>query len=150
HDVTGGNSTGSPVYSAAVGYDLVTGRGSPAANRIVTDLVGQAATTPGATHLSVAVPAATTAGASFGLTLTVLDGSNNPVTGYTGTVHFTSSDGQAILPADYTFTSADMGVHAFTATLKTAGSQTVTGTDTATSSITGGATVAVRAAAATV
>jgi hypothetical protein len=58
-------------------------------------------------------------------------------TGYTGTVHFTSSDPQAVLPANYTFAAADNGVHTFTATLKTAASQSLTATDAATSSITG-------------
>ena len=52
--------------------------------------------------------------------------------GYTGTVHFTSSDAQAGLPADYTFTAADAGSHTFTVTLKTAGTQSITATDTAT------------------
>ena len=53
------------------------------------------------------------------------------------------------LPANYTFTAADAGMHTFTGlTLKTAGSQTVTATDTVTSSITGKATVAVSPAAA--
>ena len=36
------------------------------------------------------------------------------VTGYTGTVHFTSTDNTATLPANYTFTAADKGVHTFT------------------------------------
>ncbi len=56
------------------------------------------------------------------------DGSTN--TGYRGTVHFNSSDPQAVLPADYTFTAADKGVHTFSATLKTAGSQSITASDT--------------------
>jgi outer membrane autotransporter protein len=49
-------------------------------------------------------------------------------------VHFTSSDGSAVLPANATLTN---GVGTFTATLKTAGTQTITATDTATASITG-------------
>jgi len=36
----------------------------------------------------------------------------------------------AALPADYTFTAADAGVHTFSATLKTAGTQSLTVTDT--------------------
>jgi subtilase family serine protease len=40
HDVT----TGSNGYSAGAGYDLVTGRGSPVANRLVPDLVAVGAT----------------------------------------------------------------------------------------------------------
>jgi hypothetical protein len=98
-----------------------------------------------ATHFSITAPANTTAGSAFSVTVTALDANNNKATGYTGTVHFTSSDAAAVLPADYTFTSADAGVHTFTNafTLKTAGSDTVTATDKTTSSITGSATVSV-------
>jgi hypothetical protein len=52
------------------------------------------------------------------------------MTGYTGTVHFTSSDLQAVLPADYMFTAADHGTHTFTVTLKTASTLSITVTDT--------------------
>ena len=37
--MTTGGSTGSPGYSAAAGYDLVTGRGTPVANLVIADLV---------------------------------------------------------------------------------------------------------------
>jgi uncharacterized delta-60 repeat protein len=57
-------------------------------------------------------------------------------TGYTGTVHFTSSDPQAVLPADYTFTAADQGAHVFSATLWTPGTQSLFVTDTLTASLT--------------
>ena len=43
---------------------------------------------------------------------------NAMATGYTGTVHFTSSDGAAVLPANSTLTN---GVGTFSVTLKTAG-----------------------------
>jgi probable HAF family extracellular repeat protein len=76
-------------------------------------------------------PATTTAGAAGSFTVTVTDGSGGPAAGYTGTVHFASSDPQAALPADYTFTAGDAGVHTFTATLKTAGSQWLAATDAA-------------------
>ncbi|HEY1474866.1 MAG TPA: Ig-like domain repeat protein, partial [Pseudolabrys sp.] len=87
-----------------------------------------------ATHFSIAAPATATAGTAFNFTVTALDASNNVATGYTGTVHFTSSDGQALLPADSTLTN---GVGTFSSTLKTAGAQTITAKDTVTSSITG-------------
>src|SRR5205807_8410801 len=61
-------------------------------------------------------------------------------TAYRGIVHFTSSDAQATLPANYTFTSTDAGVHTFTAaaTLRTApGPQSITATDTVTATTTG-------------
>jgi hypothetical protein len=103
-----------------------------------------------ASRFAVNAPAGSTAGSAFSVTLTARDPFNNTATGYTGAVHFTSSDGQAALPANYAFTAADAGVHTFTngAMLKTAGSKTVTASDTVTSSITGSATVAVSPAAA--
>ena len=69
--------------------------------------------------------------------MTAHDGFGNVATGYTGTVHFTSSDGSATLPANYTFTGGDAGTHVFSVTLKTAGTQSITATDTVTGSITG-------------
>src|SRR5262249_48967774 len=45
-------------------------------------------------------------------------------------VHFTSTDGAAVLPVDYTFTVADNGAHTFTATFITAGGQALSVTDT--------------------
>ena len=42
-----------------------------------------------------------------------------------------------MLPANDTFVSGDNGTHAFSATLKTAGTQSITATDTITGSITG-------------
>src|SRR5207245_5579636 len=55
---------------------------------------------------------------------------------------------QALLPADYTYMASDNGVHSFAATLKTAGSQTLTATDTTTPSMTGTGSWSVAAAAA--
>jgi Ca2+-binding RTX toxin-like protein len=72
-----------------------------------------------------------TAGQDFPLSFMAVDSNGNPLPSYTGTVHFSSSDPQADLPADYTFTAADNGLHIFTATLKTAGAQWVAATDTA-------------------
>jgi hypothetical protein len=95
-------------------------------------------------------PSSVMAGVAGTETVTAKDASGNTATDYRGTVHFTSSDPQAVLPADYTFTAADAGVHAFGVTLKTAGTQSITATDTADSSITGtqaGITVTPAAAA---
>src|SRR5262249_46207867 len=82
-------------------------------------------------------------------TATAYDVFGNVTTGYRGTVHVTSSDGQATLPPDFTFTATDAGVHNFSATLQTAGTQSITTTDTANSSITGTGLVQVNAAPAT-
>jgi hypothetical protein len=95
----------------------------------------------GASTLVVAgFPSPTTAGTAQNFTVTADDAFGNVATGYTGTVHFTSSDAKAVLPGNYTFTAADAGQHTFSATLKTAGSQSLTATDTVTGSITGSQT----------
>jgi hypothetical protein len=99
-----------------------------------------------ATHLTVAAPSSATAGAAFMVTVTVLDAYGNVATGYRGSIHFTSTDTAAALPPDYTFTSTDKGVHTFSATFNTVGSQTLTVTDKAKPSIKGTATVTVNAA----
>jgi hypothetical protein len=71
-------------------------------------------------------PSPATAGAAGSITVQAIDQSGNPLTGYAGTVHFTSSDPQAVLPADYTFTAADAGMHIFNnVVLKTAGSRSI-------------------------
>src|SRR5205085_6053085 len=92
--------------------------------------------------------AAQTAGGGFTTTVTAKDAYNNTATGYTGTVHFTSSDPQASLPADYTFVAGDNGTKNVSVTLKTAGSRSVVATDTVTGSITGSASVTVSPAGA--
>jgi hypothetical protein len=86
-----------------------------------------------ATHFSVTSVAAATAGTAINFAVTALDASNNTATAYTGTVQFSSSDAQAVLPASSMLTN---GAGNFPVTLKTAGSQTITATDTV-SAITG-------------
>jgi len=100
-----------------------------------------------ASHFAVSAPGSATAGSAFNFTVTALDPFNNTMTGYNGTVHFTSSDGSATLLANSTLSSS---TGTFGATLKTAGSQTITATDTASSGITGTSnSIAASAAAAT-
>jgi len=107
-------------------------------------------TVPVATHFALTgFPSPTPAGSVQTFTLTALDASNQPVAGYVGTVHFTSTDAAATLPANYTFTGADAGTHSFTATLKTAGSQSLTATDAVNAALTGTQAVTVSPAAAT-
>ena len=76
----------------------------------------------------------TTAGVAFSVTVVVEDASNLTALGYIGTVGFTSSDTAAVLPADTTLSG---GVGAFSVTLRSFGNQTVTVTDTVTSSVFG-------------
>jgi sugar lactone lactonase YvrE len=100
------------------------------------------ATAGPATHFSVSAPATTIAGSPVTVTVTAQVADNNTATNYSGTVHFTSSDTGAALPANSTLTN---GVGTFTVTLFTVGTQTITATDTATSSITGSASLNVSA-----
>lgn len=108
-----------------------------------------------ADHLAVSAPASVGSGIPFAVTVTAQDASNNPLTSYTGTVHFTSSDVSAVLPPDYTFTASDNGTHTFTnqcpldashsgcaggVMLTSLGNQTVTATDTGSPGINGSAT----------
>ena len=76
-------------------------------------------------------------GQQFDMPATLQSDSGAANVGYTGTVHFTSTDPLAILPADYTFNFADAGFHRFIATLKTAGTQSITMTDTKLPLVTG-------------
>jgi hypothetical protein len=135
HDITTGTSTGSPNYAAGLGYDLVTGRGSPIANQIVSTLDE---------HFAITAPSAATAGVAITLTITALDGSGHTLTSYGGLVHLISTDNQAVFPAA---TSLIGGVGVFSVTLKTAGSQTITAADTNISSFSGFAAVSVQPAA---
>jgi predicted extracellular nuclease len=90
-------------------------------------------------HFDVSIPASVNQGVAFTGTVTARDAFNNVATTYNGTIHFTSSDGGAALPTDYTFTGGDAGTHTFTNgfTLFAAGSQSITATDTLTPTITG-------------
>ena len=81
-------------------------------------------------------PASTIAGASHSFTLTALQASGT-YANYQGTVHFSSTDRNATLPADYTFATSNSGTHSFSATFKTVNTeapytQTLIATDTAT------------------
>ncbi len=135
HDITSGTSTGSPHYSAGLGYDYVTGLGTPMANEVVASLDGTSATT----YDTLVLAASTTemAGTSFSLTVTARQAGGSTDTGYLGTIHLSSTDAQAGLPLNYTFTTGDEGSHTFTVTLKTAGTQSITATDTTTPVVTG-------------
>jgi hypothetical protein len=136
-------------------YTFTTGTGSDNGSHTFTGVVLQTAGTqtvtaddlesglvgtlpvqviPGpASHFGVGgFPSPITVGIPGSFTVTALDASNNVATGYTGTVHFSSTDPQATLPGDYQFTPADAGTHTFTATLRTPAQQSIAATDLAT------------------
>ena len=67
------------------------GRSSP----IAVSAAGAAAS-----HFAFSAPTSLAAGGIFVFSVTAKDAGNNTVPGYTGTVHFSSTDPQAALPAD--------------------------------------------------
>lgn len=71
-------------------------------------------------------PSPTIAGDTGSFTITAFDTFNNLATNYTGTVSFSSSDSRSTLPGASTLTN---GSRTFNATLRTAGTQSLTGTD---------------------
>jgi sugar lactone lactonase YvrE len=75
---------------------------------------------------ALTLPGVATAGSFLSGLLTV----KNPSATYTRTVTFASTDPQATIPANYTFTASDAGSRTITVMLKTAGPQCVTATDT--------------------
>ena len=66
--------------------------------------------------------------------VTAVDDENDPVSGYTGTVHFTSSDPNATLPADVALIN---GMGSFSVTFRTGGLASLTVTDTVNNALTG-------------
>ena len=108
---------------------------SDAASGFSASETGISVSAAAAAQFFISAPATAQAGVAFSLTLTVVDAYGNVVSGYTGTVHFSSSDQQAGLPADYTFGSGDAGLHTFSVTLQTPGTQTIAITDTLTGSL---------------
>ncbi|MDQ2965581.1 MAG: Ig-like domain-containing protein, partial [Chloroflexota bacterium] len=79
-------------------------------------------------HFVVTAPATATAGSAIDVTVTAVDAAGNTVTGYTGTISFSSTDVYAAFsPSGYTFLAGDYGAKTFIAgaTLKAAGSQTI-------------------------
>ena len=145
HDVVWGSSSGGNSYLKPVAY---LSRAQAAA--LILRVKNVTFQPVQGLHLSLTgIDNPSTAGVASNVLVRVLDEDNMVATGYRGTIHFTSTDPAAVLPANYTFTAADAGAHTFLGgvTLKTAGSRTVTATDTVTASITGSQTVTVLAGA---
>jgi hypothetical protein len=73
----------------------------------------------------------------YDFTVTARDRYGNVATGYTGTVTFGSDARRVTLPADYTFTAADKGVHTFQAAFLRKGVFMLSATDTSDPTIAG-------------
>jgi hypothetical protein len=100
-----------------------------------------------AAALALSLPTSLVAGTAQSVTVSALTPAGNPASTFVDTIHFTTSDSNAQLPADYTFTSADAGTHTFSVTLETAGSRSVTVTDVTPPSLSASQTVMVGAGA---
>lgn len=98
-----------------------------------------AALAPAAVSLGVSASTTTRAGSAITLTVVARDSSGAVATAYRGTVAFTSTDARfPVLPAAYTFTASDRGVRTFAGVvLRTAGTRTISATDTQTAAVTG-------------
>jgi hypothetical protein len=131
-----------PTLSGGAGYFDVTPKTSGSQTVTATDTTTPALTgstiidvTPAAaTTLVVNAPATAAPGVPANVAVTATDAYGNTDTSYAGTVHITSGDAAANLPANGTLPS---GKGTFSVTFNTVGSESVTGTDTVTPSITG-------------
>src|SRR5205823_3549799 len=87
---------GSPAIDAGDNKDTPEfDQRGPGFPRIVNDIIDIGAfevQAPSVSKLLLSVASPVIAGAPFNFTVTALDGNGNVATGYTGTVHFTSSD----------------------------------------------------------
>jgi hypothetical protein len=95
------------------------------------------------THFGITTYGKPVAGTPTIINVVALDANNRPVPGYTGTVHFTSTDFYASLPDNYKFTAADGGSRLFQVTFAATGKPTLAVTDVANGSLTGGIVVKV-------
>jgi hypothetical protein len=135
------------VTFASTGSQTVTATGTSSAGASVSGSVSITVNPAQVvTHFAILVQPYAAAGSQTQVVVVALDASNHVVSSYTGTVQLTSSDTGATLPAAYTFTAADDGVHVFDVTLATTGTQTITATDTANSTLTASASVTVGSA----
>jgi hypothetical protein len=142
---------GSPAIDAGDNTDAPQfDQRGPGFSRIVgsTIDIGAFEVQPGAaTHFQFNAPAAITSNTPFDITIIALDAYGHIASGYLGTVTFSTSDTEpeAILPADYTFTADEQGVHTFVGglTLIAVGDEILTVTDASDSSIVGTAQVTV-------
>jgi hypothetical protein len=132
------------ITPGATGTETITAT-DPANSAMTGSVTLTVADAPTATHFAVFASPRAGVGSQTQFAVVALDASNRPVRNYTGTVHFTSTDASAKLPAHYTFTADDRGAHRFTATFATAGTQTLTATDTASASLAGSAALNVGA-----
>jgi hypothetical protein len=116
------------------GNCVAVGNAIPPAGSGVIEPFAATESAPNAIDFQVSAPASASIGRPVTVTVTALGLSGVIASGYTGTVHFTSSDPAAVLPPDSTLSN---GSGTFTITLNTSGDQRVTATDTNNPTISG-------------
>ena len=122
----------------------------------VSEVGGTVTATTNAVHVSAAAasrlavtgPGSVVAGASATYQAAAFDAYGNAATSYRGTVHVSSDDAAAALPANFAFDAATPGVKSFAATLGTAGIRTLTVADVGAAGVRGSLTVTVSSGAA--
>jgi N-acetylneuraminic acid mutarotase len=101
-------------------------------NQVITSALPTITVLP-PTHFQISAPATATPGAPASFTVVSLDEDNQP-SDYNGTVHFSSTDGAAFLPADVALVH---GGGVFSATFNSVGTQVITVNATALPGISG-------------
>jgi hypothetical protein len=145
--VTWSSATTSVATITAAGLASAVGAGTSTISAKLNGVTGStvltvtAPVTPTKLVVTNLSPTTVAAGGTVTFTVTAEDSAGTAVSGYTGTVGLTSTDSRAelggnALPATYTFVAGDQGKHTFTVALASAGSQTITATDQATSALT--------------
>jgi subtilase family serine protease len=108
HDIKTGTSLGSPHYTAVTGYDLVTGIGSPIANKLLPDLAGAAVTSVTTTTANGSYLAGSviTINVPFSVPVTVT-GTPRLSLNSGGTASYTSGSGTSTLVFTYTVAAGE-------------------------------------------
>ncbi|MCW3995226.1 MAG: hypothetical protein NWE98_03640 [Candidatus Bathyarchaeota archaeon] len=118
------------VYFGTPGTQTIT-----VTNATNSAITGTITVTVSPIHFNIAVtPTTITAGESVNVTVTALDYQDNVLTnlgnqGYGAAIEFSSTDTQAVLPAQGSQSRLISGTRVFNITLNTAGSQTITATN---------------------
>jgi hypothetical protein len=133
-DGTGGDLFGNSVSLSGDGSMLLIGAPNETVGSATYAGAAYSASNSDVTHFSVTAPTTASSGSAFNITVTALDANNYTVPYYTDSVHFTSTDAAAILPVD---TTLDNGAATLGTILNTEGTQTITASDAANSSVTG-------------
>src|SRR5262249_21366737 len=134
-----------PMWGAAADF-TGDGRADLAVSNFVSGTVNVLETPLAAAGFRVTSAPTVIAGKPVAVTVTAVDAGGHLVPSFTGVGKLTSTDRKAVLPLPFTLTATAGGVHRFVVTPKTAGSQDIVAHS---GTLTGTATVAVTAAAAT-